>query len=275
MKSYAKMLMRVRSLHDAPGRGSSAGACGMHVVVVGVARGGRPARAPRRRGRSVRRGRPPPGSPAARSGPSSCATSSTVPPPATKVAQRAGERRLAGGVDAGGRLVEDQQLRLGGQGPGDQRALLLAAGERRHRVARPDRRGRPRRARRRPRPGRCARTGRSSPRRASRPEATTSATVAGTPLPAPSRCGTYPIRRHCRRRPAAAAPRSPEQATPCRRSAAPGPRMARIRVDLPEPLAPRMATTSPGGHGQVDAAQDGSLVVADLGPAGRRPRCVT
>ena len=54
-----------------------------------------------------------------------------------EVAQRAGERLLAGRVHPGGGLVEDQQLRLAGQGAGDQGALLLAAGERGHRVAGP------------------------------------------------------------------------------------------------------------------------------------------
>ena len=40
------------------------------------------------------------------------------------------KRLLRLNVDAGGRLVEDEQRRLGGQRLGDERALLLAAGER-------------------------------------------------------------------------------------------------------------------------------------------------
>jgi len=49
-------------------------------------------------------------------------------------AERGGERLLAGRVHPGGRLVEHQQVGPAGQRPGDQRALLLAAGERGHRV---------------------------------------------------------------------------------------------------------------------------------------------
>ncbi len=52
-----------------------------------------------------------------------------------ELAQRAGERGLARRVDPGRRLVEHQQLGAAGQGPGDQRALLLAAGQAGHRVA--------------------------------------------------------------------------------------------------------------------------------------------
>ena len=86
-----------------------------------------------------------------------------MPPPPTKPAQRPGERLLAGRVDPGGRLVEDQQLRLAGQRPGDQRALLLAAGEGGDRVAGPV--GEADRGQRvaRPRPGRRAPGGRRKP----------------------------------------------------------------------------------------------------------------
>ena len=45
-------------------------------------------------------------------------------------AQGPGERDLVGQVDAGGRLVEEEQLGLAGQCPRDQRALLLAARQR-------------------------------------------------------------------------------------------------------------------------------------------------
>ena len=44
-------------------------------------------------------------------------------------AQRRGEGELVGQVDAGGGLVEEEQLRLAGQRPRDQGPLLLAAGE--------------------------------------------------------------------------------------------------------------------------------------------------
>ena len=39
------------------------------------------------------------------------------------------EPLLAAAVDAGGRLVEQEQLGAGGEGAGDEDALLLAAGE--------------------------------------------------------------------------------------------------------------------------------------------------
>jgi hypothetical protein len=51
--------------------------------------------------------------------------------------QRLGERDLAGVVDAGGRLVEHEQLGLAGERPGDEDALLLPAGQRADAVARP------------------------------------------------------------------------------------------------------------------------------------------
>ena len=111
-----------------------------------------------------------------------------------ELAQRVGQRVLVGQVDAGGRLVEEEQLGLAGEGAGDQHPLLLPAGEVGDAVAGPvgqtDHReclgdG-----------GRSARpSGRSSRRRVSRPEATTSQTEAGTPDVAPARCGTKPIRR--------------------------------------------------------------------------------
>ena len=46
------------------------------------------------------------------------------------------DRRRRAGVDAGGRLVEQQELRLGGERPRDQDALLLAAGQRPERMRR-------------------------------------------------------------------------------------------------------------------------------------------
>jgi hypothetical protein len=77
--------------------------------------------------------------------------------------------------------------------------------------------------------------------RLSRPEATTSWTEAGTPLPAPARCGTKPTRSHCLNR-ASGVPKS--RASPVVRGHSPS--MARTRVDFPEPLAPITATHSPG-----------------------------
>ena len=51
--------------------------------------------------------------------------------------ERVRERLLVGQVDAGGRLVEEEQVRGPGQRPGDQGALLLSAGEVGDAVARP------------------------------------------------------------------------------------------------------------------------------------------
>ena len=51
--------------------------------------------------------------------------------------ERVGEHLLVGQVDTGGRLVEEEQLRLAGQSPGDQDPLLLSTGERRDAVAGP------------------------------------------------------------------------------------------------------------------------------------------
>ncbi len=59
-------------------------------------------------------------------------------------------------------------------------------------------------------------------------------------LPAPRRWGTYPTRCHWRNRRTG----RPKRVTVPALSGT-SPRMARIRVDLPEPLAPRSATTSP------------------------------
>ena len=103
------------------------------------------------------------------------------------------------------------------------------------------------------------RSGRSSRRRVSRPEATTSHTDAGTPDAAPVRCGTKPTR--CQS--SNVVERRAEQPDRARRSAGSSPVSARTRVDLPEPLAPSSATNSPGCDGQVDAAQDGPAADGD------------
>ena len=71
------------------------------------------------------------------SGPSSWATSTIVAPRSLSSAERVGQRLLVGQVDAGGGLVEEQQLRLAGQRAGDQHPLLLAAGQRGDAVAGP------------------------------------------------------------------------------------------------------------------------------------------
>ena len=101
--------------------------------------------------------------------------------PVRAAAQRVGEGLLVGQVDAGGGLVEEEQVGLAGQRPRDQRALLLAAGERGDAVAglvgEPDRR----RARRRSRPGRPRERAAAAGGGSAGRTATTSHTDAGTP----------------------------------------------------------------------------------------------
>ncbi len=70
---------------------------------------------------------------------------------------------------------------------------------------------------------------------------TTSRTVAGTPPAAVVRCGTYPIR--CQSRNLANG--VPNSSRPPRSSGT-APMTVFTVVDLPEPLAPSRATTSPG-----------------------------
>ena len=98
-----------------------------------------------------------------------------VPSSRVQLGEQRRERLLRVDVDAGGRLVEHEQVRLAGERLRDERALLLAAGEA-SRAARVERSPRPTRsiavvdALR----GRAARSGPSRPRRATRPAATTS-----------------------------------------------------------------------------------------------------
>ena len=55
--------------------------------------------------------------------------SSTVPPCGAKGGDLLPELQPALRIEAGGRLVEEQQLGVADQGAGDRQALLLAAGE--------------------------------------------------------------------------------------------------------------------------------------------------
>ena len=174
-------------------------ACRVVVVVVVRARrsrGGAPRGRPAagRRSRSGRRASRPPGRPAAPAGRARGRPARSVAPRSLSRPRASASATLVGQVDAGGRLVEEEQLRLAGQRSRDQRALLLAAGQRGDAVAGPVARARPPRGRRRWRPGRPATSGRSRRRRVSRPAATTSHTEAGTPDVAPVRCGTKPTR---------------------------------------------------------------------------------
>ena len=86
-------------------------------------------------------------------GPSSCRITTTVVPGVVQAADRLDERRLRRDVDAGRRLVEDEQVGSAHEGPGDQHALLLAAGHLLHRAGARGRPGRRRRARRGPAAG--------------------------------------------------------------------------------------------------------------------------
>ena len=61
---------------------------------------------------------------------SSCVTMTIVVPRAARRASTRREHLLAGGVHAGGRLVHDEDVGLGGERAGDEHAPLLAAGER-------------------------------------------------------------------------------------------------------------------------------------------------
>ena len=62
--------------------------------------------------------------------PNSCETKRIVTPSSlVQLAEQPGERLLRVDVDAGGRLVEDEQLRLRGERLRDEGALLLPARE--------------------------------------------------------------------------------------------------------------------------------------------------
>lgn len=210
----------------------------MHVVVVRL--GVVPGRLRRRPSCAIRpscttTARPISG----RSGPSSCSTSRIVPPlPANRVSAAANASWLAASTPAFG---SSSTSRSGL--PARARAIRVRCCWPPERVAtgssirssRPTSVSASRTAALSAAPG-----SRKMPRRASRPDATTSPTVAGTPLPAPRRCGTYPIRAHCRNR-RCGVPNS--SISP--RSSGTSPSTVRIRVDLPDPLAPRIATTSP------------------------------
>ena len=100
------------------------------------------------------------------------------------------EPPLGLGVDAGDRFIQHEQLGLPGERAGDEGSLLLPAGELRDRMIRQvgeiDGLERVVHRRRSPR----VRSGRHQPRRARRPVATISLTVAGTSGASVGRCGT-------------------------------------------------------------------------------------
>ena len=105
-------------------------------------------------------------------------------------------------------------------------------------------------------------SGRSSRRRVSRPDATTSQTEAGTPEVALLRWGTKPIRCQASNSSSGVPKSATEPPVSGRR-----PVSALTSVDLPEPLAPIRARNSPLLDGQVDAAHDGAPADRDGDPA--------
>ena len=115
--------------------------------------------------------------------------------------EQRGERLLGVHVDAGRRLVEDQEPRLGGERLGDEGTLLLAAGERRDRVARPAPSS-PTRSIAASTARAVARSSaaRAGARRVTRPAETTSRTVAGASIPSCARWARYADQRPARRR---------------------------------------------------------------------------
>ena len=153
----------------------------------------------------------------------------------------------------GGRLVEDEQRRLGGERLGDERALLLAAGERRERRVCTRRRARPARSPRRRARGRAARErAEQAAARRRRPAATTSRTVAGASIAELARAA--PGSRASRRREKRMR-RLAEQARPARGSAARAPATSRRSVVLPPPFGPAIATNSPASMPRSTSSQ--------------------
>ncbi len=166
------------------------------------------------------------------------------PAPASCRARVAGEQQvddLPPGVlvEIAGRLVGDEDRRIGRQRAGERDALLLAAGQLRRIMMRAARQGRPRRARRaRALRRRRRRRARAAPRRSRAPSWSGSGGRTGT------RC------RHCGRGSGPARPRracssvAPATMTvPV--SARSSPAMTISSVDLPEPDGPTRPTASP------------------------------
>ena len=190
----------------------------------------------------------------------SCAESSTAIRCPGQPREHRDDPLLAGDVQVGQRLVEQQQPRPADQGVRDHDPLLLAAGQLAH-----PRVGVPLRAD----GGRaCRRPARGGPRDGSRmpslcpsiPSATTSLTRSGMSGSMASFCGTYPIEGSRAGRGAPSMSTVP-LVTGCR------PRMTRSRVVLPAPFGPIRPVNSPGRIGEVrrPGGSPGR-------PAARRPR---
>ena len=182
----------------------------------------------------------------------------------SSVPQGVGERLLVGQVDAGGRLVEDEQVRLAGQRAGDEHPLLLAAGQRGDAVAGPV--GEPddlegvvdRRA------GRRGRAGRSSRRR--RQPARGHHLADAWPArrrSAVARCGTKPIRCQSRK----SAQRRAEEPDGARGQRAQADQRAH-QGGLAGAVGAQQRDDLALAHGQVDAAQDRPAADGDGDVAG-------
>ena len=229
----------------------------VHVVVarLGVVPGR--LRAPRRRARSVRRGPPRPGRSAARSGPSSCATSSTVPP---RRRNRRSAPANASWLAASTPAVGSSRTSRSGS-PARARAISVRCcwppDRVAHRVADRGRPGRRRPAPRGPRPGR--------PRPGGRQHAAPGQPAGGDHLADGRRhaaAGADPLRHVADPGPLPEpALRHAEQLDLAGRLSGTSPSTARISVDLPEPLAPRIGDHLAGRHGPARRR---------AGPPGRR-----
>ena len=175
-----------------------------------------------------------------RSGPSSWATSSTVPPPPTKPRSApANASWLAASTPAVG-SSRTSSSGCAGQRPGDQGALLLAAGEGGDRVAGPV--GEPDGAQRRGDRGPVGRARRAQHAPAGQPPGGDHLADGGRYAAAGAEAlRDVPDARATAGSGAAGVPKRVTDPAP----SGTRPSTARIRVDLPEPLAPRTATTSP------------------------------
>ncbi len=174
-----------------------------------------------------------------------------------QLAEERAESLLRVDVDAGGRLVEDEELRFAGERLRDEGPLLLAAGKRAGSALPPGPRDRRARSRRRPPRGRRRPNGLRRPRRGDaaggrRPRARWRA----------SRCEPGALGEIARCASGRARDRRARQRARLGRSAARSrPSAIRSSVVLPPPFGPATVANSPVPDLEVDAAQD-------HGPAG-------
>ena len=162
--------------------------------------------------------------------------------PAHEPADRAHDLGLGGAVEAGGRLVEQQQRRVAQERAGEREPLALAGRQPGAVVAEP--RLQARRAARRSRPPGARRRARARPPRRARPGGRVRTLSAIVPANRCGRCGTQ-ASWACQ----AARSSSRRSVPPTRTAPAVGvasPSSTRSSVDFPHPLGPAIATTSPG-----------------------------